>query len=61
MTTVVTWQSPTGATINVCEHCEARLTAGREWPTDSTGQEYCTVSHGLHEGQCDICEAEDEA
>ena len=51
---VITWQSPAGAQIDICEACEAA--AGDDWPRDSRGQEFCTVSQGLHTGRCDLCE-----
>lgn len=50
---VVTWQAPNGQTIDICRKCEASLD-GR-WPKNSRGEEFCTVSHGLHSGSCDIC------
>lgn len=53
----ITYQSPTGATLNICTECEKRLD-GQPWPKDNTGQEYCTVSHGLHQGVCDLCNPE---
>ena len=49
---VVTWQSPSGAQINVCTKCDSMS----EWPKDHTGQEYCTVSKGRHDGECDVCD-----
>lgn len=51
---VVTWQSPSGQTINVCRPCERRLTEAQEWPRDTQGQEYATVSHGEHAGRCEV-------
>ena len=51
---VVTWQSQSGETIDVCDECQRRLEAAREWPRDGCGREYCSVSHGLHRGQCDV-------
>jgi hypothetical protein len=40
---VVTWQTPSGRTLDVAPACEARMTAAGTWP-----QAYCQVSHGLH-------------
>jgi len=57
---VVTWQSPSGATIRVCAVCAARLTMARSWPKDATKQEFCSVSYGMHRDRCDICEKESE-
>lgn len=50
--TVVTWQSPAGARMRICLACEARLKGN--WPKDTRGDEYCQVSHGAHEGHCDL-------
>lgn len=45
---VVTWQSPNGETINLTRDEEKQYLAAGTWPRDSRGEEYCTVSHGLH-------------
>jgi hypothetical protein len=55
---VVTWQSPSGRTIHICPACERKLQAAGDWPKDRIGQEYCQVSHGLHEGVCNLCDSE---
>lgn len=55
---VVTWQSPRGATLDLCGDCE-RLLAG-DWPKDGHGEDYCTVSHGAHVGDCDECTTTDD-
>lgn len=47
---VVTWQSPRGNKFSICQNC-ARAHVPN--PRDSVGQEFCTVSHGLHKGDCD--------
>lgn len=52
---VVTWQSPSGQTIDVCRICEERLNAEHTWPRDGRGEEYCQVSRGEHHGECDLC------
>ena len=52
---VVTYQDDRGGNINICLKCETKLKEAHEWPKNSVGQEYCTVSHGLHEGECDLC------
>ena len=49
---VITWQAPSGSTLSICPGCERAL-AGR-WPKDHSGQEYCQVSHGLHDGICEV-------
>jgi hypothetical protein len=51
--TVTTYQSPSGHKLSICTACEARLSARGEWPRDSTGGEFCTVSHGAHDGACE--------
>lgn len=48
---VVTWQASNGGTINLTEPQRRRLEALKRWPKNSYGQEYCTVSHGLHVGE----------
>lgn len=52
---VVTWQSPGGAKIDICQTCELGMT---EWPRDQSGQEYCSVSQGLHPGACQLCSSD---
>jgi hypothetical protein len=52
---VTRYQAPgTGATIDICRSCEARLRAAREWPRDWHGQEYCQVSISQRPGLCQI-------
>jgi hypothetical protein len=46
---VISYSSPSGYTIDLTERQVAMLRAKHVWPRDSKGQEYCTVSHGLHE------------
>lgn len=53
---VVTWISPSGQTISICPDCERKLQERGKWPKDSTGQEYCGASHGLHRGNCEVHE-----
>ncbi len=53
---VVTYQSPRGDTWNLCADCQREAVERDAWPRDATGQEYCTVSHGLHDGRCDGCQ-----
>jgi hypothetical protein len=48
---VITWQSPSGHDIDITIGQERELDAAGIWPRDDTGQEYCTVSHGLHNGE----------
>jgi hypothetical protein len=53
---VVTYQSPLGVTLNVCQRCEAGFKRIGWWPKDVTGQEFCSVSHGLHRDWCSFCD-----
>lgn len=50
---VVTYISPDGTQVNICEDCELILSVANEWPRDSQGQEICTVSRGLHDAPCE--------
>jgi hypothetical protein len=52
-TRVVTWSAPSGGTIDICTACQERLeAAGEGWPRNRSGQEYCQVHQGLHNGEC---------
>lgn len=56
MAQVITYQSPRGNTIDLCRACIDHYRALGDWPRDRVdGQEYCTVSHGLHNGTCWRC------
>jgi hypothetical protein len=46
---VITYQSPSGETIDLTLKQVTEFTISGQWPKDSKGDEYCTVSHGLHE------------
>jgi hypothetical protein len=50
---VVTWQDPAGNTLDVCPACEAAYSAAGTWPRTEYG-EYCSVSHGKHQGECQV-------
>lgn len=54
MKKVITYQSPNGEKIDVCKSCEKKLSGN--WPRDSKGSEYCTISHGAHKGTCNVCQ-----
>ncbi len=58
MSKVITWQAPGGAEIDVTPAQETMLTAAGKWPRDQSGQEYCTVSRGLHQGEPTFTDAE---
>ena len=47
---VTTWQAPNGETINLTRRQESMLETNGLWPKNSRGEEYRSVSHGLHEG-----------
>ena len=55
MAQVITWQTPSGRTLNACKPCETKLTVADEWPRDARGEEYCQVHEGRHSGVCDVC------
>lgn len=48
---VVTWQSPSGATIDLSEFQRAELDRLGLWPKDPTGMEFCQVRYGQHWGE----------
>ena len=48
---VVTYQAPNGETIDLSQSQAAMLERAQKWPRNSRGEEYCSVSHGLHEGE----------
>lgn len=47
---VVTFQAPNGETIDLTSAQVQMLERAQKWPRNSRGEEYCSVSHGLHEG-----------
>ena len=58
--TVVTYQAPNGQTINLCaRHEKAGDEREEGWYCNAHGEEYCTVSHGMHAGHCDECDREE--
>jgi hypothetical protein len=61
MTKVITYQAPHGDTINVTRSQKIRLATAGMWPKNRRGEEYCTVSHGLHTGEPTFTDAEIEA
>lgn len=52
---VVTYQSPSGARMDICDPCKSRMKADGWWPRDARGEEFCAVSHGAHAGNCVPC------
>ena len=46
---VITYQAPNGETIDLSLAQVDMLERGGKWPRNSRGEEYCSVSHGLHE------------
>ena len=53
---VVTYRSPRGYLRDICDGCRKAFEAGKCWPKDVNGDEYCDVAHGAHRGLCDICD-----
>jgi hypothetical protein len=47
---VITWQDTRGGYLNITPDQEERFTKAGRWPKNASGEEYCQVSHGLHEG-----------
>jgi len=58
MTTIITYQSPAGATIDLTPEQVAGLESANAWPTDMSGEECCTVSHAAHKGEPTCTDAE---
>jgi hypothetical protein len=55
MKKVITYQAPNGETIDLTEQEISEHRSAGTWPKNSRGEEYCTVSHGLHTAE-DECE-----
>lgn len=51
MTEVITYQTPSGEEIHLTPDQAAEFTERGTWPRNSRGEEFCTVSHGLHDGE----------
>jgi hypothetical protein len=51
MIKIITWQSPSGSTINLTRQQEKMMRKHDFWPRDGHGNEFCSVSHGLRVGQ----------
>ena len=51
MTQVITYQAPNGETLNLARSQARRFRISGEWPKNSRGEEFCSVSHGLHTGE----------
>lgn len=48
---VITWQSPRSRNVNVTPDQEQTLKDARVWLKDCNGNDYATVSRGLHNGR----------
>ena len=48
---VIPYQAPNGETIDLSQAQVAMLERGGKWPRTSRGEEFCSVSCGLHAGQ----------
>ena len=55
---VITYQAPNGETIDLSTGQVEMLERAQKWPRNSRGEEYCSVSHGLHEGEPTYSDAE---
>lgn len=55
---VITWQAPNGAKINITPKAEVLMKEKGFWPKNSIGEEYCSVSRGLHLADVDISAAD---
>ncbi|MDI3258451.1 MAG: hypothetical protein QJR02_02010 [Sinobacteraceae bacterium] len=51
MSKVITYQAPNGQTIDLTRTQITMLEDAGKWPRTARGEEYCTVSHGLHVGE----------
>jgi len=58
MNQVISYQSPSGQTIDLTPAQRACFCRQGLWPRDFRGQEFCSVSHGLHEGDPTYSDAE---
>ena len=47
---VITYQAPNGETIDLSQAQVAMLERAQKWPRNNRGEEYCSVSRGLHAG-----------
>ena len=47
---VITYQAPNGETIDLTSAQVEMLERAQKWPRNSRGEEYCSVSHGVHAG-----------
>lgn len=56
---VITYQSTSDNTINICPSHIDKLRADHCWPRDRKGEEYCSVKRGFHRGTCAYCDDED--
>jgi hypothetical protein len=56
MQKVTTYISSSQQTITLCLKCERKYEKNYAWPKDSKGQEFCSVSYGLHYGWCEVCQ-----
>lgn len=52
---VITYQDTRGGSVDICVPCETKLARSNNWPKNAFGEQYATVSHGLHIGTCEFC------
>ena len=58
MNRIISYQSPNGVIIELTPDQIRDLDSAGVWPRDFRGQEYCSVSQGLHEGDPTYSDAE---
>lgn len=58
MSKVITYQAPSGQIIDLTRAQISMLGAVCRWPRTAGGEEYCTVSHGLHVGEPSMPDAD---
>lgn len=59
--TVITYSTPRGLSIALCQKHIAEAEKSGQWYRDWRGEEYCQVSHGRHSGTCAVCDGRVEA
>lgn len=61
MNKVITYMDTRGGTVSLTPRQIRRLEAAHKWPRNRYGEEYATVSHGLHSGGPSYSDAEIDA
>lgn len=58
MAKVITYQTPSGDTIDLTHDQIEKLNDAGVWPRNHRGEEYCSVSHGAHNGKPSLTDNE---